>query len=189
MDDTVDSAEVQGGPAEIEWLAGLFPVLPRRSKRVTLMFTDIQGFTTCAAAGGDRAAVRLLHRHDRAVLPAIRERGGRIVKRLGDGLMVAFASPAAAVAAACAMLRAAGPAVRLRIGIHAGEARIRAGDLIGHDVNVASRIADRAPGGEILVSDAVREADGVAASFRACRPLVIPGRKPIRIFLVREAGR
>jgi class 3 adenylate cyclase len=190
MEDTMgDVVEVRGGPAEIEWLAGLFPVIHPRSKRVTLMFTDIAGFTTRAAAGGDRAAVRLLRRHDRAVLPAIRERGGRIVKRLGDGVMVVFASPAAAVAAARAMLRAAGPAVRLRIGIHAGEARMREGDLIGHHVNVASRIADRAAGGEILVSDAIRAADGVDVSFRACRPLVIAGRKPIRLFLVRESGR
>ena len=151
------------------------------------MFTDIEGFTVSAAEGGDGAAVRLLRRHDRAVLPAIRERGGRIVKRLGDGLMVAFASPAAAVDAARAMRRAAASAVRLRIGIHAGEARTRAGDLIGHDVNVASRIADRAPGGEILVSEAVRQAAGVEGPFRAHRPLVIAGRKPIRLFLVAES--
>jgi len=179
-------AEVQGGVAQIEWLAGLFPILPPRTKRITLMFTDIQGFTACAAAEGDRAAVRLLRRHDAAVLPAIREHGGRIVKRLGDGLMVAFALPAAAVTAALAMRRAAGAAVRLRIGIHAGEAHTRAGDLIGHDVNVASRIADRAPGVAILVSDAVREADGVGGSFRATQPLVMAGRKPIRLFLVQE---
>src|SRR5689334_12135212 len=173
----------------IEWLATLFPVLPRRRARVTLMFTDIEGFTACAAAGGDRAAARLLHRHDRAVLPAIRARGGRIVKRLGDGLMVAFGSPAAAVAAARAMRRAADPAVRLRIGIHVGKARTRAGDLIGHDVNVASRIADRARGGAILVSEAVRDARGVAGAFRACRPLVIAGRKPVRLFLAGEDDR
>lgn len=188
MDATLDRTEARGGAAEIEWLAGLFPVLPRRRARITLMFTDIAGFTACASAAGDRAAVRLLRRHDAAVLPPIRQHGGRIVKRLGDGLMVAFALPAAAVAAAVAMRRAAGSRVRLRIGIHTGEARSRAGDLIGHDVNVASRIADRAPGGGILVSEAVREADGVGVSFRACQRLVFPGRKPIRLFLVREDG-
>jgi adenylate cyclase len=184
MDATGDGA----GLAAIEWLAGLFPVLPRPTARVTLMFTDIEGFTA-AAAGGHRAAARLLHRHDRAVLPAIRSRGGRIVKRLGDGLMVVFGSPVAALAAARAMRRAAGPAVRLRIGIHAGEARARAGDLIGHDVNVASRIADRAPGGEILVSETVRDAHGAGGGFRAFGPLVVGGRKPIRLFLVREGDR
>src|SRR5436189_328350 len=127
--------------AAIEWLAGLFPVVPTPRSRLTLMFTDIEGFTSCAARSGDGAALRLLRRHDRAALPAIRAHRGRIVKRLGDGLMVAFAAPADALLAALAMQRTAS-GIRLRIGIHAGEARLRAGDLIGHDVNVASRIAD-----------------------------------------------
>src|SRR5437764_9107491 len=105
--------------AGIEWLAGLFPVRAAR-RPVTVMFTDIAGFTAYAATRGDRAAARLLHRHDRAVLPAIRRHSGRILKRLGDGLMVAFASPAAALRAALEMQQAA-RGVRLRIGIHAGE--------------------------------------------------------------------
>src|SRR5262249_20818463 len=79
--------------AAIEWLAGLFPVVPAPRSRLTLMFTDIEGFTSWAARRGDGAALRLLRRHDRATLPAIRTHRGRIVKRLGDGLMVAFAAP------------------------------------------------------------------------------------------------
>src|SRR2546426_264355 len=146
--------------AGIEWLAGLFPVRAARRRPLTVMFTDIAGFTAYAATRGDRAAARLVHRHDAAVLPAIRRHSGRILKRLGDGLMAAFASPAAALRAALEMQQAA-RGVRLRIGIHAGAARTHAGDLIGHEVNVAARIAERALGGEILVSDAVRgAADG-----------------------------
>jgi adenylate cyclase len=162
----------------VEWLAGLFPVLAPGTRRVTLLFTDIQGFSACAAARGDRAAARLLRRHDAATLPALRRHGGRIVKRLGDGLMVAFTSAPAALGAALAMQRAADArAVRLRIGIHTGTARPRAGDLIGHDVNVAARIADRAGGGEILVSEAVRMAGGrLPLVFRKARPVPItPG--------------
>src|SRR6266516_1437529 len=65
----------------------------------------------------------------------------------------------------------------------AGTARSRAGDLIGHEVNVAARIAERALGGEILVSDAVRgAADGLAARFRPVRALVIAGREPRPLF-------
>jgi adenylate cyclase len=148
--------------AAIEWLAGLFPVVPTARSRLTLMFTDIEGFTRCAAKGGDVAALRLLRRHDRATLPAIRAHRGRIVKRLGDGLMVAFAAPVDALVAALGMQSALGgrDGLRLRIGIHAGEARVRAGDLVGHDVNVASRIADRAGGGEILVSERIRAGAG-----------------------------
>ena len=108
--------------AGIEWLAGLFPVRAPRRGSLTVMFTDIAGFTAYAATRGDRAAARLVHRHDAAVLPAIRRHSGRILKRLGDGLMAAFASPAAALRAALEMQRAA-RGVRLRIGIHAGAAR------------------------------------------------------------------
>jgi adenylate cyclase len=158
----------------IDWIAGLFPVLPGPGGRITLLFTDIAGFTRHAAALGDREAVRLVHRHDAAVLPAVRTHAGRIVKRLGDGLMAAFPSPAAALAAAVVMQRAASrrPLLRLRIGIHAGVARVSGGDLIGHHVNVASRIGDRARAGEILVSDAIRRAAAtLPVAFRPRPPL------------------
>lgn len=177
--------------AAIEWVAGLFPFRVPRGRPVTLMFTDIAGFTAHAATLGDRAALRLLRRHDRAVLPALRWHGGHILKRLGDGLMVAFPSPPDAVAAALAMQHAAArrPGVALRIGIHSGTASSRAGDLVGHDVNVASRIADRAPRGRILVSDAVRAAaGGVPARFRSVPPLALPGTSPTRLYCVSEAG-
>ena len=170
--------------AGIEWLAGLFPVRPPRRRPLTVMFTDIAGFTVYAATRGDRAAARLVHRHDLAVLPALRRYSGRILKRLGDGLMAAFSSPAAAVGAALEMQHVA-RGVRLRIGIHAGPARVRAGDLIGHEVNVAARIAGRARGGQILVSDAVRGAvDGLPADFRPVRALVITGREPRALYHV-----
>jgi len=170
--------------AGIEWLAGLFPMRPPRRRPLTVMFTDIAGFTAYAATRGDRAAARLLHRHDRAVLPAIRRHSGRILKRLGDGLMAVFASPAAALRAALEMQQAA-RGVRLRIGIHAGEVRWREGDLVGHDLNVAARVTERARGGRIVVSDVLRaEADGVPVRFRRTRPLAIPGRAPVPLFRV-----
>jgi len=109
--------------AVIDWLAGLFPLVPRRGTRLAFMFTDLEGFTAHAALQGNGAALRLLRRHDALVLPAIRTHDGRIVKRLGDGLMAVFGSPAAALRAAIAIQAAAArrrPTVKLRIGIHAG---------------------------------------------------------------------
>ena len=103
--------------------------------------------------------------------------------------MVAFRSPADAAKAALSMQRDARRArVKLRIGIHAGEALSREGDLIGNDVNVASRTADRAGGGQILVSAAVREAAGsLPTAFRKTRPLVITGSaKAIPLFALHE---
>jgi len=174
--------------AVIDWLAGLFPVVPRRGTRLAFMFTDLEGFTVHAALAGNGAALRLLRRHDALVLPALRAHDGRIVKRLGDGLMAVFDSPAAALRAAVAIQGAAArrrPAVMLRIGIHAGEVRWREGDLVGHDLNVAARVTERARGGRIVVSDVLRtEADGVPVRFRRTRPLAIPGRAPVPLFRV-----
>ena len=173
--------------AQIEWLASLFPAVSPAQGKVTVMFTDIEGFTAFAASRGERATMGLLRRHDMAVLPPLRGHGGRILKRLGDGLMATFPSPGDAVSAALAMQQAATGrgGLRLRIGVHAGTARWRKGDLVGHHMNLASRIADRAPGGQILVSEAVRTAaQGVRARFRRTRPLVVPGREPTALFRV-----
>ena len=63
---------------------------------VTVVFTDLEGFTRFNSEHGDEAAVALLTEHQRAAGPVIRSRGGRIVKRLGDGLMIAFPEPEAA---------------------------------------------------------------------------------------------
>jgi len=173
--------------AQIEWLASLFPAVAPVEGAVTVMFTDIAGFTAFAASRGERATMGLLRRHDAAVLPALRYHGGRILKRLGDGLMATFPSSADALSAALAMQHVATRrgGLWLRIGVHVGAARWREGDLVGHDVNVASRVADRASGGQIMVSDAVRAAaQGVQARFRRTRPLVVPGREPTALFRV-----
>ena len=72
----------------------------------------------------------------------MRSRGGKVVKRLGDGLMLSFPSAEAAVHAALDLVDV--PAeLRLRAGVHCGEAVVTADDLIGHDVNVAARVAGR----------------------------------------------
>ena len=173
--------------AQIEWLASLFPAVAPAQGAVTVMFTDIVGFTAFAASRGERATMGLLRRHDAAVLPALRRHGGRILKRLGDGLMATFPSSADALSAALAMQHVATRrgGLQLRIGVHTGVARWREGDLVGHDVNLASRIADRATGGQILVSEPVRAAaKGVPARFRRARPLAVPGPEPTVLFRV-----
>jgi adenylate cyclase len=175
---------------DLEWIGRLFALRPRRGRPVTVMFVDVAGFTAYAAQRGDRAAVRLLRRVDQAALPPVRYHGGRIVKRLGDGLMVLFPSPADAVAAALAMQHAVRRCARLalRVGIHHGAARTRDGDLIGHDVNVASRITDRAGGAQILVSAVVQQAANGCrgARFRRVRPLLVAGRPPLDLYRVEE---
>ncbi len=130
-----------------------------------IAFTDLVGFTELTALHGDLLALELVERQEqlaRALLGA----NGRIVKQLGDGLLLFFDEPGAAFAACCALhARAADESVDglplwIRTGMHWGSPRVRGADLIGHDVNVASRISDLAGQGEILLTAAFVAAAG-----------------------------
>jgi class 3 adenylate cyclase len=123
---------------------------------VVVAFTDLEGFTAFTATEGDEVAGHLLLDHHRAAEQITQRRGGRVVKRLGDGLLLMFSSAPAAVLS-CLELRQTAP-LRLRSGIHAGDVYLTAdGDLIGHVVNLAAKVAASARPGELLVTDEVRE--------------------------------
>ncbi len=130
------------------------------SAEMTVVFTDLEGFTPFTAEYGDEAALMLLAEHHRASTPIVRRWGGRVVKRLGDGLMLVFADPESAVAAAIEMVPTVPAPLRLRAGIHVGQAMVTADDLIGHVVNIAARVTDQAAGGQVLITDQVRQAVG-----------------------------
>jgi adenylate cyclase len=127
---------------------------------VTIVFTDLEGFTTFTANEGDEAASKLLNEHHRVVGPIVRGRGGKVVKRLGDGLLLSFPSPEAAVLAALELVPAAPEPLRMRAGMHCGEAVVTRDDVIGHVVNVAARVAESAKGGQVAVTGTVRDAVG-----------------------------
>ncbi len=130
---------------------------------MTIVFTDLEGFTRFTSRRGDAAARALLDRHHKSVGPLVRSRGGRIVKKIGDGLLITFTVPEAAVLAALEIADADHGDLRLRAGIHHGEAVLLGDDLIGHDVNLAARVADSAKGGETLATTDVRSAVGPIA--------------------------
>lgn len=127
---------------------------------VAIMFTDLVGFSEWALQAGDAAALELLREVDLAVTSAITARKGRVVKRLGDGLMAVFGHPQDAVdsghgaCAALAEVAIGGHNPQLRVGIHVGRPRKLGGDYFGVDVNIAARIAAAAGAGEVLVSEA-----------------------------------
>ena len=140
--------------------------------RVVMMFSDIEGSTERNETLGDQAWVSLLERHNRLVERKVAQHHGVVVKNQGDGFMIAFAEPVDAIRCSVAIQRALQSeserydAIRVRIGIHVGTSVRRGDDLFGRNVAMAARIADLAAGGEILVSDEVREsaggADGIA---------------------------
>jgi adenylate cyclase len=126
---------------------------------IAIVFTDMSGFTRYTSRHGDEAARSLLAEHHRVVGPIVRGRGGKIVKRLGDGLMLSF--PAAEAAVYCALDLVDVPSeLQLRGAVHTGEAVVTQDDLIGHDVNVTARVAAVASAGEVLATVAVREEVG-----------------------------
>ena len=132
----------------------------------TIAFSDIEGSTAYATSVGDAAWMDVLDRHNEIIRGQLRSAGGREVKSVGDGFMLSFDSARRSVEFAIAVQRelererAANPAwtVHVRIGIHSGEAIATSdGDLFGRHVIIAARVADKANGGEILVTSLVRE--------------------------------
>ena len=133
----------------------------RGEVELALLFTDLVGFSSWALKAGDAAAVELLREVGEAVEGAILDAGGRIVKRLGDGVMATFLTAQAALHAALGaqdavcQIQVAGYTPEMRCGVHFGRPRKLGGDYLGVDVNIAARVADAAKAGQVLVSDPV----------------------------------
>jgi adenylate cyclase len=140
---------------------------------VAILFSDIEDSTATNERIGDRAWVKVIDRHDKLIRKLVAEHSGHVVKSQGDGFMVAFAHPDEAVECAIGVQQALdGGAnrirdndIRVRIGIHMGKSVRRGDDLFGRNVAMAARVADEAGGGEILVSETVREAVGDQVAF------------------------
>jgi adenylate cyclase len=135
---------------------------------VAFLFSDIEGSTELNEQLGDPEWIKVLAAHDRAVRAAVDRHGGHVVKTQGDGFMVAFGSAEDAVATAVDVQHAVPGGhrrlrradVRVRIGVHVGPAVSRDGDYFGRNVAMAARVAARARGGQVLVSEDVRAALG-----------------------------
>ena len=133
---------------------------------VTILFSDIEDSTLMTERLGDERWLEVLRAHNSVFRRRLGEHGGFEVKSQGDGFMLVFRDPEAALA-----LRGRDPArpreaaegaederVRVRMGLHTGEAIREEGDFFGRSVILAARIAAQACGGEILVSEPLREA-------------------------------
>ena len=138
---------------------GVPPQMP--SGTVTFLFTDIEGSTRLSVELGPRWEPTL-DEHRRRIRAAVAAAGGREVSTDGDALFVVFGSPSAAVAAAARAQRALaepwpdGQPIRVRMGVHTGEAALTAGDYVGYEVHRAARVAAAGHGGQVLVSSATR---------------------------------
>ena len=141
---------------------------------VTIMFTDVEGSTQMLSSRGFTLSHEIMKAYESIIEEKITEHAGRRIKGLGDGVMVSFGSTRHAVECAIGIQRAIGEyskhnperKLKIRIGINTGEVVEEAGDIFGAAVNVAARVAGKAKGGEILVSEVVRELVGPVAEIK-----------------------
>ena len=126
----------------------------------TVLFTDLVGHTEMMSRLGDERGRDVLREHEPITRDVLKPYGGTEVKTMGDGFMASFGSVTKAVECAIALQRAfaerEGEPLSVRVGLNAGEPIEEDGDLFGATVILASRIAAKAEGGEILVADTVR---------------------------------
>ena len=141
---------------------------------VTMLFSDIESSTAVNERLGDVRWLELLRAHHAIVREQVQRFGGYEVKSQGDGFMIAFASARRAVQCARAIQEEIagqlddhpdGP-IRLRIGLHTGEAIKEEADFYGKNVVLAARITDQARGGEILASSVVKQLTESAGDVR-----------------------
>jgi class 3 adenylate cyclase len=142
-----------------------------------------------AVSLGDRAWAELLERYYALVRSTLAHHGGSLMDSAGDGFFAIFDEPVDAIRCALTIRRAAGQLrLEVRSGIHAGHCWIAEAKCAGADVHVGARLAARARGGEILVSEEAAERarrDGIALVDRGTEPLKgLPGRW--RVFAVEE---
>jgi len=150
----------------------------RLDRPPAMCFLDITGYTRLTQERGDEAAGQLATELSRLVQRTSVQHGGKPVKWLGDGVMFFFRDPGPGVVAALDMVEGVAGAglPPAHVGLHAGPVVFQEGDYYGQTVNVASRIAEYARPGEVVVSQAVVEAsEGAGASFTEIGPVELKG--------------
>ncbi|MGH8915926.1 MAG: adenylate/guanylate cyclase domain-containing protein [Acidimicrobiia bacterium] len=137
---------------------GLAP--PPEPADPAVVFVDIAGYTRATEELGDDAAARMATGLQRQAEAVAADRGGRVVKMLGDGALLHFPNPAAGVGAALELMSAIDTelGVQAHAGVHVGRVIERDRDLYGRTVNLAARVAAVAPPGQVLVTEAVVKA-------------------------------
>ena len=148
-------------------------------KLAAIVFTDIVGFTELSAKN-EPAALELLNQQREILKPIVEQHGGNWLKEIGDGLLLTFNTNIEAVLCSIAIQEAAKsiPELDLRIGIHQGEVVFQGDDVVGDDVNIASRIEPFSSSGGIAISGENNILDIIPSSLHQRTPLIL-GNKDI----------
>jgi class 3 adenylate cyclase len=174
-------------------LLRVWPGTPRRAKalarayrrppRVTLLVTDLVGFSSLVTSLGDRAAHKLIQAHNTLLRRCLRQYGGREAAHTGDGIIASFSDPVAAARCAVEIQerlreqreRSPQTPLQARIGLHLGRPLPEEGRLFGACVNFAVRVCSVAGAGEVLVSDGVKALIGEQFACNARPPVGLKG--------------
>jgi class 3 adenylate cyclase len=147
------------------------------TKPLALMFTDIVGSTAYFEKKGDIAGRQMIQTHNDLLFPVIKAHGGRVIKTIGDSIMASFENPLDGVTSAINMQQALtrynkdkpdDEKIRVRMGLHFGEAVVDEKDLFGDVVNTSARVEARAYAGEIIISSSLKkqiESSGLPVVF------------------------
>jgi adenylate cyclase len=163
---------------------GIAPRQPRQLPAIA--FLDLSGYTALTEEHGDEAAAEVAAGVADVVHEVAVGHGGRPIKWLGDGVMMHFADPHAAVVSGLDLIEETERAISApaRVGINAGPVVVQEGDYFGRTVNVAARIADYAGPREVLVSEQAREAaaSSPALAFELVGDIALKGvPRPVRL--------
>src|ERR1700682_263886 len=164
-------------------------------KLAVILAADVVGFSALMEREEERTYARLGSLRREVIEPRLSEHQGRLIKTTGDGFLLEFASPIAALRCALAIqanLTKEPDALRLRIGLNLGDVIIEeSGDVYGEGVNVAARLEGLAEPGGILISDKIyREVEGkVEAAFEDRGEQQVKNiLRPVHVYAVRAAG-
>jgi adenylate cyclase len=156
--------------------------------RVAIVFADLTGYTRLTEEEGELTALDAVERFVEAVENTLPDEA-RVIKTIGDEAMIVGPDPSALTDWAVGFQRLYDGRPLPRIAIHYGVALYREGDYYGRDVNIASRVAARAAGGEVLVTRPVVEQAGPHLEFERIAEVRLKGfTEPTEIFVARQAG-
>jgi adenylate cyclase len=154
--------------------------------RVAIAFADLAGYTRLTEEAGELEAVDAVERFVEAVEGSLPD-DARVIKTIGDEVMVVGSEPAALIEWAVDFQRVGAERTQARIAVHYGNALYRDGDYYGRDVNIASRVAARAAGGEVLVTRPVVERAKGDLEFDRIADVRLKGfTESTEVFIARE---
>src|SRR3954447_25873463 len=157
--------------------------------RVAIAFADLAGYTRLTEEIGEEEALEIVERFVGLVEETLPDEA-RVVKTIGDEVMIVGADPAALADWAVGLQVLAVERPRPRIGLHAGGVLYRGGDHYGRAVNLASRVSARATGGEVLVTREIADCAGRHLAFQPIGEVKLKGfDEPTELFLAGRAER